>query len=264
METLRESAPSLSWLFTKKVVEQLRTIKDAGEIAQIREAVRYAEKAYAMFRAMLEDTDTEKGLADAMDGFLRRAGATGSSFSTIVGVGDHSAQPHAPISTRRVSESPFLLLDWGASGKFYKSDITRMIWYGAGEAGKSGGGVEDRLRKLYTIVLEAQTRALDAVRPGVTAGAVDAAVRAYLEQHGYNQYFNHGLGHGIGLQIHEGPNIRGQSPDVLQSGMVFTLEPGVYLPEFAGVRIEDDFLLTENGPEPLTHLPKQPDEVFRV
>ena len=263
METLRELAPAQSWSPTKKVVEQLRAIKDAGEIAQIREAVRFAEKAHAMFGAMLAPADTEKELADAMDGYLRRAGAMGSSFPTIVGVGDNSAKPHAPLTGRRAAESPFLLLDWGAAGRFYNSDLTRMIWHGSGAVGKRGGAVEDRLKKLYTIVLEAQTRALNAIRPGAIAGDVDNAVRGYLEQEGYNRYFNHGLGHGLGLQVHEGPNIRAKSPDVLEAGMVFTLEPGVYLPEFAGVRIEDDILLTPDGPELLTRVSKHPDEVFR-
>lgn len=266
METLREAAPSLSWSPTKKIVEGLRAIKDAGEITQIREAVGYAEKAFGMFRAMLAPADTEKELADAMDGYLRRAGAAGASFPTIVGVGDNSAKPHAPLSGRRAGEAPFLLLDWGASGRFYKSDLTRTIWHGqsasVGVSARRGGTVEDRLKKLYTIVLDAQTRALKAVRPGVTAGAVDAAVRAHLERYGYNKYFNHGLGHGLGLQVHEAPNIRMNSTDVLRPGMVFTLEPGVYLPGFAGVRIEDDVLLTADGPELLTHVPKDPDEVF--
>ena len=267
-EALRENAPAVSWSAMKKLVEKLRMIKDASELVQIREAIQYAEKAHAMFRAMLTPADSEKELGDAMDGYLRRAGAMGSSFPTIVGVGDNSAKPHAPLSQRRADESPFLLLDWGASGRFYKSDITRMIWHGEkASVGASArraprATVEDRLKKLYTIVLEAQTRALKQLRPGVTASTVDEAVRSYLEREGYNKYFNHGLGHGIGLQIHEGPNIRAKSPDVLEAGMVFTLEPGVYLPDFAGVRIEDDILLTPDCPEVLTHVPKSVDEVF--
>jgi Xaa-Pro aminopeptidase len=254
-ETMKESAKSLAWSPQKKLVETLRLIKDAGELAQIRQAIRFAEKAHAMFLALLRPSDNEKELTDAMEGYIRRAGASHSSFHTIVAVGDHSALPHAPITDRRVEESPFLLLDWGAAGRFYKSDITRMVVTG-------GEKVESKLEKLYTVVLTAQQRALAAVRPGVKAGDIDAAVRSYLSEEGFNEFFNHGLGHGIGMQVHEGPNIRAKSEDVIEAGMVFTLEPGVYLPGFAGVRIEDDVVVTPDGCEVLTHLPKEPGEVF--
>ena len=208
-----------------------------------------------MFVAALRPGDSEKELTDAMESYLRRAGASHSSFPTIVAVGDHSALPHAPTTNRRVEESRFLLLDWGASGRFYKSDITRMLV-------TAGEKVESRLEKLYTVVLTAQRRAIEAVRPGVKAGDIDTVVRSYLSDEGFNEYFNHGLGHGIGMQVHEGPNIRAKSEDVIEAGMVFTLEPGVYLPGFAGVRIEDDVLVTPDGCEVLTNLPKEPSDVF--
>ncbi|MFL5341184.1 MAG: M24 family metallopeptidase [Gemmataceae bacterium] len=262
-EALKDAAPALSWSPQKKLVENLRLIKEPDEVRQIREAIHFAERAYDMFRALLRPGDTEKELTDAMEGYVRRAGARCSSFPPIVAIGDNSAQPHAPITARRVDESPFLLLDWGASGEFYKSDITRALVTGEAAGGRGREKVESRLEKLYTVVLTAQQRALSAVRPGVKAGDIDAAVRAYLKDEGYNEYFNHGLGHGIGLQVHEGPNIRANSPDVIEAGMVFTLEPGVYLTGFAGVRIEDDVLVTPDGCEVLTRLPKDPAAVFR-
>jgi Xaa-Pro aminopeptidase len=254
-ETIKDQAKSLSWSPQKKLVEKLRLIKDDGELEQIRQAIDYAEKAHAMFVAALRPGDSEKELTDAMESYLRRAGASHSSFPTIVAVGDHSALPHAPTTNRRVEESRFLLLDWGASGRFYKSDITRMLV-------TAGEKVESRLEKLYTVVLTAQRRAIEAVRPDVKAGEIDTAVRSYLSDEGFNEYFNHGLGHGIGMQVHEGPNIRAKSEDVIEAGMVFTLEPGVYLPGFAGVRIEDDVLVTPDGCEVLTNLPKEPSDVF--
>ena len=264
METMRDLAKSVSWSAQKNFVENLRRLKDPSEVEMIRDAIRIAEKAYDMFRAMLTPEDTEKSLSDAMEGYVRRAGGKCTSFPTIVAVGDRSALPHAPPTQRRAGDAPFLLLDWGASGAFYKSDLTRMVALSTGDDSTCGTRemVAERLEKLYTIVLTAQKRALQAIRPGVKASDIDKAVRSYLESVGYNEYFNHGLGHGIGLQLHEAPNIRTSSEDVLEAGMVFTVEPGVYLPGFAGVRIEDDVLVTPDGCEVLTKVPKEPADVF--
>lgn len=250
-ETLRSAAPTISWSVQSKLVENLRMIKDAGEQAAIRSAIAMAEKAWEMFNAMLLPDDSEKDLSDAMEGYVRRAGATCTPFPTIVAVGSRSALPHAPPTDRRVRESDFLLLDWGACDGQYRSDLTRMIVTRA-----ASGTVEKRFEELYTVVLQAQQRGIDAVRPGARAAEVDAAVRNRLEEVGLNQYFNHGLGHGIGLQTHEGPNVRLSSKDVLEAGMVFTIEPGIYLPDWGGIRIEDDVLVTEDGCEVLSRVPK--------
>jgi Xaa-Pro aminopeptidase len=264
LERLRDLAKTLNFTVTSGLVEKLRRVKDESEIAEIRAAVRIAEKAHAMFVALLNQSDDEKTLVDAMEAYLRRAGGSGSSFPPIVAIGDRSALPHAQPGQRRVEESPFLLLDWGATGRLYKSDVTRIILTRKllGTDGPAAKEIESRLENLYTVVLRGQEIALQMIRPGVQARDVDRAVRAHFEQHGVNEKFNHGLGHGIGLQIHEGPMLRSNSDDVLAAGNVVTVEPGVYFPGFAGVRIEDDVLVTPDGCEVLTNLPKDVASVF--
>lgn len=250
-ETLRGMAAAVNWTAKSRMVESLRMIKDESEQQAIREAVRIAEMAWVEFRSKMRVEQTEKELSDAMENMVRQHGAVSTTFPTIVAVGDRSALPHAPPSERRVRDGDFLLLDWGACGHLYRSDLTRMIVTRA-----ATGTVEKRFEKLYTVVLQAQLKAIEAVRPGTRAAEVDVAVRSHLEAEGLNQYFNHGLGHGIGLQTHEGPNVRLSSQDVLQPGMVFTIEPGIYLPGWGGIRIEDDVLVTPDGCEVLSSVPK--------
>ncbi len=251
-DMLKELAPTVDFVAKKGIVESLRMIKDAPEIAAIREAIGYSQRALTMLQAMLSPRDTEKELADALDAYARRAGAHGMGFETIVAIGDRSALPHCPPSQRRIEEADFFLVDWGAKGPLYISDLTRVIRSPFFPEGKARQRVESRLRKIYTVVLQAQARAIAAVRPGVPAKDVDAAARSYIKEAGYGKEFNHGLGHGIGLQVHEAPDIREISKDVLQEGMIFTIEPGIYLPGFGGVRIEDNVLVTADGCEVLS------------
>jgi Xaa-Pro aminopeptidase len=254
-ETLKELAPALDWSPRKELVEALRAIKDDSEIEQIREAIVIAGRAFTMLRVMLSPKDTEKELADALDGYIRRAGGRGSAFPPIVAAGERSALPHCPPTDRSVAESNFLLVDWGAQGRLYQSDLTRVIRMPAPRSTRSRakrGRVETRLQKVYTIVLQAQARAIAAVRPGVAAKDVDAAARSFIAAAGYGPHFTHGLGHGIGLQTHEAPRVRENSTDVLRAGMVLTIEPGIYLPGWGGVRIEDDVLVTDDGCEVLS------------
>jgi Xaa-Pro aminopeptidase len=257
-ETLRELVPAAEWSPQRGRVEALRMVKDAGEVAELRAAIRLAERAYAMLRATVRPADTEKELADALDGYIRRAGGEGTSFPSIIAAGERSALPHAIPGDRPVGGDGWLLVDWGAAGALYRSDLTRILrlpdedW----PTEPARGEVESRLEKLYTVVLAAQAKAVAAVRPGATAKEVDAAARSSIEAAGFGPQFSHGLGHGIGLQVHEGPAVRANSQDVLQAGMVFTIEPGVYLPGFGGVRIEDDVLVTPDGCEVLSRLPR--------
>src|SRR5262245_39787579 len=155
LERLKDVAKTLNFAVTNGLVEKLRRVKDESELAEIRVAVRIAEKAHAMFVALLSGSDDEKSLVDAMEGYLRRAGGTGSSFAPIVAIGDRSALPHAQPGPRRVDESPFLLLDWGATGRLYKSDITRILLTRQllGIDGSPAKEIESRLEKLYTVVL---------------------------------------------------------------------------------------------------------------
>ncbi|MCX7701981.1 MAG: Xaa-Pro peptidase family protein [Gemmataceae bacterium] len=257
-ERLKELAPSITWVPMGGLVERLRRVKDPTEIEAIRASIDVAERAFAMFRAVLTGTESEKELADAMESYVRRAGGSGTSFPPIVAVGARSALPHAPPTDRRVNESPFLLLDWGATHRQYRSDITRIIRTGPrlGIGSSEWREIESRLEKLYTVVLRGQELAIRSIRAGVRAAEVDIAVRRYFEEQGYLREFNHGLGHGIGLQIHEGPSLRPSSPDVLEEGNVVTVEPALYIRGLGGVRIEDDVLVHADGCEVLTRVPK--------
>ncbi len=257
LETLRELAKTLDWAPHPGLVESMRVIKDAAEIGQIREVIAIAERAYAMFRAMIEPGATERELCNALEMYVRKAGGTTTSFPSIVATGERSALAHAPPTERTVQSADWLLVDWGAAGPYYKSDLTRLLitrrsWFRPSKARPD----DPKLAKVYAAVLTAQERAIAAIRPGVEAKTVDAAARSALADAGYEKAFTHGLGHGLGLQVHEAPDLRASSTDVLQPGMVVTVEPGVYLPGWGGVRIEDDVLVTPDGCERLTTLPR--------
>jgi Xaa-Pro aminopeptidase len=264
LETLTELAPTVSWKPGRNRVELLRMIKDDFEVAEIRQAIAIAERAFEAFRALLRPEDREKDLADALDGFLRRSGAECSSFPPIVAGNERAALPHCPPTERTVGTSGILLVDWGASGpRGYKSDLTRVLdtrktsTFTPAPGGDTGRGAGPQLEWIYEVVLQAQQRAIEAVRPGVQCQAVDATARGTITDAGFGEYFGHGLGHGIGLQVHEGPAVRPHSETVLQPGMVVTIEPGIYLPGWGGVRIEDDVLVTPDGREVLTHVPRE-------
>jgi Xaa-Pro aminopeptidase len=258
-EGLRGLAPALDWKGKADRVERLRMVKDPSEIAQIRAAIDVAERAFAAFRALLRPEDPEKDLCDAMEYYVRRCGGSGTAFPPIVAVGERAALPHAPPSARAVGTGGLLLVDWGARAPLYRSDLTRVLdtrktstFSGTGRGGSGEAGPQ--LEMIYAVVARAQKAAIRAVRPGAIARDVDAAARSAIAEAGYGDYFGHGLGHGIGLDIHEGPAIRANSDTVLEAGMVFTIEPGIYLPGWGGVRLEDDVLVTPDGCEVLTRV----------
>jgi Xaa-Pro aminopeptidase len=257
-QAFADQAKTIAWKPGKDRVEALRQVKDAGEVEQIRAAIRIAEQAFAAFRGQLRPDDTEKDLADALEHGLRRAGARCGSFPSIVAVGPRAALPHAPPTSKRVNEAPVLLVDWGASGPFfYKSDLTRVLLTRNNSRIPSGRrGFDAKIQTVYEVVLKAQRAALEAVRPGVQAKNVDAAARAVIVDAGYGEYFTHSIGHGLGMQVHEAPVMRPTTQTPLEAGMVVTIEPGIYLPDEFGVRIEDDVLVTPDGAEVLTSLPR--------
>jgi Xaa-Pro aminopeptidase len=228
-------------------VEAFRMLKDATELAAIRSAIDQAENAFQRLRGSLRDIETEKDAADALEAELRRAGAAAASFPPIVAAGRRAALPHArPQAEIRLADADHLLIDWGASEPGgYKSDLTRVL---------ATGKVTDRFATIYRAVLAAQGRAIAAIRPGVPAREIDAEARAAIEEAGFGSFFNHGTGHGIGLDIHEAPSLRRESEMPLAAGMVVTIEPGIYLPDWGGVRIEDDILVTPDGAEVLSRL----------
>jgi Xaa-Pro aminopeptidase len=238
---------------TSGLVERLREVKDAGEIAEIREAVAYAERAFAVIRAKFPGYQTEKELADDLDHHLRLIGARGSSFPTIVAAGPRSALPHARPGESPIDAGGFVLVDWGAVARQYCCDLTRIL---------ATDRIPPKLERVYRVVLAAQRQGIAAVKPGVLARDVDAAARRVIEEAGYGRFFGHGLGHGIGLAIHEAPRLGAANDQPLKPGMVVTVEPGVYLPGWGGVRIEDDVLVTRTGREVLTQVPKQIEDIL--
>jgi Xaa-Pro aminopeptidase len=251
--TLKEKLAGVDLRGVTARVEALRAVKDRDEIAAIREAIDIAERAFAMLRAGLRRDESEKDVADALEGYLRRCGATSASFPPIVAVGARSALPHArPVPETRIGQADFVLLDWGATGRPYKSDLTRIL---------ATGKVTPKFEKIYRTVLAAQARGIAAIRPGVLARDVDAEARSVIEEAGFGRFFGHGLGHGLGIDIHEAPRLHKDSEVKLEPGMVVTVEPGIYLPDWGGIRIEDDVLVTPEGSDVLSHVPKSLDSV---
>ena len=243
-ETLRHSVPAGSKLVAiGPVVEQLRTVKSAGEIETIRRSVIANSKAFDSALRRLKPTMTEAALAAEIEYWQRRYGAEKPSFETIVATGAHSALPHAQPRPKALGTGTLLLIDMGASLDGYASDMTRTLYLGK---------PAPKARRMYEAVLEAQLAAIDAVRAGTTGGAVDRAARRVLAGHGMDKLFIHSTGHGLGLEIHEPPRIGRNDETVLEAGMVITIEPGAYLEGYGGVRIEDTVLVTENGCEVLT------------
>lgn len=225
------------------MVERFRMVKDEEEIGLIRSAVALGAKIYERALELLRPGTTEVEIAAEMELAARRAGADGMSFPTIIASGARSALPHGRASNHRIAPGGFVVCDFGVILSGYCSDQTRTVWVGA---------PSEVARQVYEAVREAQQAASDAVRPGITAGEVDLAARKTLRKAGFGKYFTHSTGHGVGLEIHESPRVAEGQKEILQPGMVITIEPGVYFPGKWGVRIEDMVVVTAGGCEVLT------------
>ncbi|MEK3723854.1 M24 family metallopeptidase [Paenibacillus sp. FSL H8-0034] len=232
---------------TSGLVEKLRMIKDASELAVMQEAADLADRTFDHILSFIQTGAKEIDIALEIEIFMRKNGATSTSFETIVASGERSALPHGKASERVIQTNEFVKLDYGAYYKSYCSDITRTVVVGQ---------PTDKHKEIYHIVLEAQLEALDKIRPGMTGKEADAIARNVIKRHGYGDYFGHGTGHGLGMEIHEAPRLSVQGDTVLTPGMTVTVEPGIYLPGFGGVRIEDDIVITETGIHILTHSSK--------
>lgn len=245
-EEMATQLPEVPLRPEKGWVEDLRLVKDAEEIAAMREAARRVDLALVQFLAGLKVGESERRLAWAMDTALIDQD-TEPSFQTIMASGPSAASPHAVPGPRLLREGDMLKIDLGGKVDGYCSDITRTYFVGE---------PDDKFREIYNLVKEAQAAAVAAVRPGATGKELDAIARQIIADGGYAEAFSHGLGHGVGLEIHEGPRVSSRSDDILVPGMVVTVEPGIYLEGWGGVRIEDMVAVTESGHEVLTLAPK--------
>ncbi|ADB19123.1 peptidase M24 [Pirellula staleyi DSM 6068] len=230
------------------LVEQLREIKDKEEIDAIRAAIKCAQQAFGVIRASLRPEQSEKQVADELEYQIRLFGGKKTSFEPIIGVGPRGALPHGRPSDKKVGEDDFILIDWGARMGGYISDLTRVL---------VTGKISPKLERIYGVVLAAQLAAIAEIKPGAVMKDVDAAARGVIEKAGFGPKFGHSLGHGIGMEVHEAPRLAADQDRPLRPGMVVTVEPGIYLPGWGGVRIEDDVLVTKSGHEVLSSTPKQ-------
>lgn len=241
-----------------KKLDKMRRIKTPEEIESIKKAEKIGDEAFTkvtdwLTKCYREKTSvTEKQVAAHIEFYMRDAGAEGTSFDTIAASGIHSSMPHAVPTDKVLEEGDFLTMDFGCLVNGYCSDMTRTIVYGR---------ADEKQKEIYDVVLQAQMTALQAIKPGMTGKEVDAIARDVIKEAGYGDCFGHSLGHSVGLEIHETPCFSPREESVIEPGMVITVEPGIYVEGFGGVRIEDVVVITENGCENITHSPKERMEI---
>ena len=244
---LRRACRPTKLIQAPAIVNNMRRIKDGNEITILRRAIEIAESAFKTLRRKIRVGMTETEIAALLEYEMKRRGALGPSFPTIVAEGQNAALAHAEPGRRKVKKGSLILIDWGAQSEYYCSDLTRVLFVGR---------IPPRFEKLYNIVLQAQEQAIKAIAPGRRVCDIDKVARDLIDRAGYGDRFGHGLGHGVGLDIHEAPRLKFGFTDLLETGMVVTVEPGIYLPSSGGIRIEDDVLVTAGGHEVLSTLPK--------
>jgi Xaa-Pro aminopeptidase len=246
---LAAGAGNVELVPTEGVVEGLRAIKDEDELDIIRKAVALADAAFTYAVEFIEPGMTEREVAWELEVYMRTHGAEKVAFDLIVGAGPNGAMPHHEVSERGIGEGEPIVMDLGARVAGYHSDLTRTICLGQ---------PDERFIEIYDLVLRAQLAAEAVVRAGIVAGEADNIARQVIAEAGYGEQYGHGLGHGVGLAVHEEPFIRQGAEEMLKPGMVFTVEPGIYLPDWGGVRIEDMVLVQEGGVEVLSRAGKEP------
>ena len=246
---LQQAAGSrVRWVSGGNAVEKLRAIKDPQELTAMRAAALLISQVFEEALPRVSPGISELDLAAELEYSMKRKGASGPSFDTIVASGPHSAWAHAQPSSNPLRKSELVVIDQGAILRGYCSDMTRTVFLGRAPA---------RIRRMYRAVLAAQEAAKAAIRPGVTAGSIDAAARRVLRGERLAQYFTHSTGHGLGLEVHEMPRLGKGDKTLLEEGMVVTVEPGVYVEGLGGIRIEDDVVVTATGGEVLTTAPRE-------
>lgn len=235
-------------LALSQVVEKLRLVKDEEELKLVKKAAEIADNAFSYLLTVIMPGMREVEVAIALEYKMRELGADGASFDTIVASGYRSALPHGIASDKVIENGDLVTIDFGAVYKGYVSDVTRTIVMGE---------PSDKQKEIYNIVLEAQLNGVNNIKPGLTGKEADALTRDLINNHGYAEHFGHGTGHGIGMDVHEGPTLSPRGEVVLSPGMIVTVEPGIYIPDFGGVRIEDDVVITQDGGEVITKTTKE-------
>jgi Xaa-Pro aminopeptidase len=251
-EQLKRDMPSIDWQSTSGMVEDLRAVKDADEVDAIREAIAVAEWAFVSVKPLLRPGISERDFAIELDFAMRRRGADAMAFETIVASGPQSARPHHQPNDRIIAAGDLVTVDWGARLGGYNSDMTRTFLMR-----KDDAAVHEQ-QHVYAVVLEAQRRAIAAIAPGKTGKDIDDVARDFIAAAGYASNCGHSLGHALGRLVHDGTGLSARSADfILKPGMVMTVEPGIYIEDWGGIRIEENVVVTDGGCEVLTNLPNE-------
>ncbi|GEK92164.1 M24 family metallopeptidase [Alkalibacterium kapii] len=244
---LKDIFSSAAFVNMTSLIQELRVIKQPAEIDRMKEAGELADKALSIGMSALKEGITEEEVVALIEFEIKKYGVKEMSFPTMVLFGDHAASPHGTPGNRQLKPNEWILFDLGVVYNGYTSDMTRTIVYGK---------ADEETKKIYTVVKEAQEKAQALVSPGVSALEIDRAARAHIENAGYGEYFTHRLGHGLGKSVHEYPDIAPGSEVLIKENMCFSIEPGIYIENYFGVRIEDCIYVTESGAHPLTHTTK--------
>lgn len=247
-EQIMQSLKDIEIVKTDSLIEELRTVKDEQEIEMIEKAQEITDKTFEHILNFIKPGVTELDLASEMEYFMKKNGAQGIAFDTIVVSGPRTSLPHGKPSDRQVQNGDLITLDFGARYNCYCADMTRTVLLGRPQSEHFN---------IYNIVLDAQKLALEIIKPGILCKDVDKVARDYMAGCGLDEEFGHGLGHGVGIEVHEEPKVSSKGVKKLLPGMVITIEPGIYIPGFGGVRIEDLIVITEEGYKNLTKSPKK-------
>jgi len=252
MDKMRTLFPEVKFTSTTNLVEKIACVKDQGEIRNFRKAVEITDDVFDQILPQIREGVKEKEISAKISYAIKVLGGDGDAFDPIVAGGPNSALPHAVPGDREFQKGDFVVLDFGAKFQGYHADMTRTVV--VGEA-------SEKHEEIYNIVLKAQEKGIEAVKDGVSCKAIDYATRDFITEKGYGEYYIHSTGHGLGLEIHTMPRLSQSSEDTVYENYVITIEPGIYIPEFGGVRIEDDVVVGKNGAEVLNKAPK---ELFKV
>ncbi|MBI3584748.1 MAG: aminopeptidase P family protein [Nitrospinae bacterium] len=242
-QELHSKLNSASLTPVKNIVEDVRMVKEPSEIEFIKKAIGIIDRAFKRMKKIVKAGSKENEIAIEMEYQLRKEGAEGIPFDIIVASGERGALPHGIASDKIIKDGELVILDFGSRYMGYNSDCTRTL---------SVGRLDERQKDIYSIVLDAQREAIKSIKPGLKASEIDSKARQFIIEKGYGENFGHSTGHGVGLEVHENPRIAEGQDDIIKEGMVFTIEPGVYIHGWGGVRIEDMVLVTKEGCEVLT------------